>query len=165
MGASKGKLPAAGGKGPRGHTQATVHMEADQAAFLAAFTVHGTITAAATQIGHDRDIHYRWLREDPDYRERFAGAREGFADKLEAEALRRAHDGVDRIRFSAGKVIRREDGTPWIEKEFSDTLLLAMLKAHRRELYGDRTAVEHSGEVRTIQGLLSEVPDDGATAA
>jgi hypothetical protein len=119
--------------------------EIHQEAFLVAFCVHGTLTAAAAQIKQDRRVHYRWLKEDPTYPERFKTAKEAFADKLESEALRRAHDGVDRVRFSAGKILVRPDGTAWVEKEFSDTLLLAMLKAHRRELYGDRASLEHSG--------------------
>jgi hypothetical protein len=161
MSASKGKNPATQGDGPRGRTQQTVHMEADQAAFLAAFAVHGTITAAARQIGHDRDIHYRWLREDPSYRERFDAANDQFADTLVAEAVRRARDGTVRYVVSAGRLVTDKEGEPLTEREYSDTLMALLLKSHRRGVYGDRTAVEHSGEVRTIQGLLSEVPEEG----
>ena len=159
MGASKSRRPASAGDGPRGRTQATEHMEADQGAFLASFAIHGTITAAARAIGHDRDIHYRWLREDPSYKARFDAANEQFADGLVAEAVRRARDGCDRYVVSAGRLVVDDEGKPLMEKQYSDALLALLLKAHRRELYGDRTAVEHSGEVRTIQGLLSEVPE------
>ena len=162
MGASKGKNIASGGRGRRGRTQLTVHMEADQGAFLAAFAIHGTITTAAKQIGHDRDIHYRWLREDPTYEERFLAANEQFADTLVAEAVRRARDGYERYVVSAGRLVTDKEGVPLTERQYSDTLLALLLKAHRRELYGDRTAVEHSGEVRTIQGLLSDLPNDDA---
>lgn len=164
MGASQGRRPASGGEGPRGRTQATEHMEADQAAFLSAMAVHGTITAAAKQIGHDRDIHYRWLREDTTYRERFDAANDQFADTLVAEAVRRARDGCDRYVVSAGRLVTTVDGEPLTERQYSDTLLALLLKAHRRELYGDRQQVEHSGEVRTIQGLLSDLPPDGPAA-
>jgi hypothetical protein len=159
MGASEGRRPASGGEGPRGRTHATDHRDNDQAAFLGAVAVHGTITAAARAIGHDRDIHYRWMREDPTYPDRFKAADEQFADTLVAEAVRRARDGCERYVVSAGRLVTDADGAPLTEKQYSDALLALLLKSHRREMYGDRTAVEHSGEVRTIQGLLSDLPE------
>lgn len=175
MGASKGKRPASGGVGPRGRTQATDRRDAEQAAFLAAYSVHGNIQQAVAALrdaqgrppavpdagGHlvARDIHYRWLREDESYRERFEAAKASFADRLETAALLRAVEGVQRHVVSAGKLVYGDDGQPLVELAYSDSLLALMLKAHRRELYGDRTQVEHSGEVRTIQGLLSDVPE------
>ncbi len=161
MGASKGRRPASGGKGPKGRTLKTDRMEAEQAAFLAAFAVHGNVQRAVDAVRtaqgkppgqHDaeghlvaRDIHYRWLREDEDYAERFQAAKEDFADRLETEARRRAIDGVERYVVSAGKLVYGEDG-PLVERVYSDSLLSQMLKAHRRELYGDRSTHEVTGK-------------------
>lgn len=153
---------ASGGKGPLGRTAKTDRRDAEQAAFLAAFSIHGNIQRAVDAVrtaegrppgepdaeGHlvSRDIHYRWLREDEDYADRFQAARDDFADRLESEARRRAIDGVKRYVVSAGKLVYGEDGRPLIEHVYSDSLLSQMLKAHRRELYGDRATHEITGK-------------------
>jgi hypothetical protein len=48
----------------------------------------------ATKVG--RSSHYRWLKRDAEYREAFAVAKEEVADLLEAEAFRRAVEGVEK---------------------------------------------------------------------
>lgn len=178
---------ASQGKGPHGRTAATDRMEAEQAAFLAAFSVHGNIQRAVDEVrraqgrppgqpdadGHlvSRDIHYRWLREDEDYADRFQAAKDDFADRLEAEARRRAIDGVQRYVVSAGKLVYDEEGRPLIEHVYSDSLLSQMLKAHRRELYGDRSTHEITGkdggamEVAVVFDLdLGDGAEEDATA-
>ncbi len=42
-----------------------------------------------------RSSHYRWLENDPEYREAFELAKQDAADILEAEAFRRAVEGVE----------------------------------------------------------------------
>ena len=44
-----------------------------------------------------RSSHYRWLDESAVYREAFESAREDAADTLEAEAYRRAVEGVEKL--------------------------------------------------------------------
>jgi hypothetical protein len=136
-------------------------MEAEQAAFLAAFSVHGNIQRAVDAVrtaqgrpgkpdaeGHlvGRDIHYRWLRESEEYAARFQEAKDAFADRLEDEARRRAIEGVQRYVVSAGKLVYDDEGKPLVERVYSDGLLSQMLKAHRRELYGDRSTHEVTGK-------------------
>jgi hypothetical protein len=41
-------------------------------------------------------------------------------------------------------------------KEKSDSLLTLMLKAHRREIYGDKSEVEHKGLKNQIQLVFAE---------
>lgn len=81
---------------------------------------------------------------------RFKEAREVAMDRLESEAFRRAHDGVE--EFEIGRVgededgiLRHEDGSPIIKKRYSDGLLTLLLKAHRPEKFKDRTSQEISG--------------------
>ena len=138
--------------------------EAHQEAFLAAFRVHGTITAAAKQVELQRDVHYRWLKEDPGYPERFEDAKGAFADRLVAESVRRAVEGTERYVVSAGRLVTDKEGEPLTERQYSDTLLALLLRGHRPEVYGDRQKIEHSGEVRTIQQLLSDLPQEVAEA-
>jgi hypothetical protein len=44
---------------------------------------------------------------------------------------------------SAGKVVRDDDGQPLAIRRYSDSSLLALLKAHRPERFKDRAAIEH----------------------
>ena len=44
---------------------------------------------------------------------------------------------------SAGKVVPDDDGQPLAIRRYSDTLLLALLKARRPERFKDRAVVEH----------------------
>lgn len=93
------------------------------------------------------------------------------ADLLEAEARRRAYEGVQRLRFHQGNVITVPlvdvDGkpmldekeqpimVPYIEHEYSDTLLIFLLKGARPEVYRERTDVRHSGKLD-----VSKLSDD-----
>lgn len=65
-----------------------------QGAFLAAFAECGNLTRAAKSAKIERDMHYRWLKDDPDYPALFDEARVKAADLLEEEARRRAVEGV-----------------------------------------------------------------------
>lgn len=90
---------------------------------------------------------------DPDYAERFRATEQKSARTLEDEAVRRAHEGLRKAVRYKGRIVG-------YETEYSDTLLLALLKATNPEKFKDRSSVEnnHKGEitVKRVQG----VPDD-----
>lgn len=67
-----------------------------------------------------------------------ADAFEDGTDVLEAESFRRAVRGVERTKFWQGVPIG-------VEQEYSDTLLLAMLKGRRPERYKERVQQEWAG--------------------
>lgn len=136
---------------------------ANQTAFLNAYKECACILKAAKAAGIERDSHYRWMRGEPDYAERFAEARKQSIDVLSAEALRRAKDGTQRMKFHQGvpcmvpavdedgnKIIG-EDGeqelTPYIEHDYSDTLLIFLMKAADPARYNDRLMVENHSRV------------------
>ena len=109
-----------------------------KAAFLASYPVAGTITAACDAVKISRTSHYAWLREDEDYREAFEAARDEFTDRLEAEAVRRAHDGWTEPVFYRGA----ECGAV---RRFDSTMLIFLLKANRPAKYRETIRKEHSG--------------------
>ena len=82
-----------------------------------------------------RSSHYRWLEKDPEYRAAFDLAKEDATDVLEAEAHRRAVEGVEEqvgwYRGVAGGTVRR----------YSDVLLIFLLKSLRPERYRERLDV------------------------
>ncbi len=55
-------------------------------AFLAAFRETGNVRLACEVAKVGRSSHYRWIGEDPEYREAFDLAKECAGDLLEAEA-------------------------------------------------------------------------------
>jgi hypothetical protein len=92
--------------------------------------------------GCDRMSHYHWLREYPDYRAAFERAREPAADVLEDEAVRRAVEGVEKPVTVAGQ---KE-----LIREYSDQVLMFLLKGRRRAVFGDK-----SDDTLKVEGELS----------
>ena len=130
-------------------------------AFLAAMANTANVLRAAEIAGMDRDNHYLWLKKDPAYAAAFEIAWQRGADALEAEAVRRAYEGVTKPIFHGGKraidVVQNPDGSlkrdefgkpigiPAAVREYSDTLLIFLLKGRNPAVFGDRTALEHGG--------------------
>jgi hypothetical protein len=110
-----------------------------QKAFLAAYAECGNITLAAKMAKIDRTQHYRWLA-DPDYAEQFQAAEEQAVEMLEKEARRRAIEGLKKKKFDKNgqPIIDPETGEQYVEHEYSDTLLIFLLKGARPEKYRDR---------------------------
>lgn len=109
-----------------------------QRAFLEAFKRSGNLTAAALVSQVDRTSHFRWLRNDTDYSAMFGEAREEAVTVLEDEAVRRAHEGVLKPVFYKGKA-------SGVIREYSDTLLIVLLKANKPEKYREAWKGEISG--------------------
>lgn len=136
-------------------------------AFLAAYARTGNITQAAAAAGITRRTHYVWLdaegEEGEAYRAAFEDAKEQAADYLEAEARRRAVEGLVRYRFNrAGNPLKHPvTGEPYYELEYSDTLLIFLLKGARPDKYADRTRTEITGRDGAPLGvvMLPEVRD------
>jgi hypothetical protein len=105
-----------------------------QEAFLKAFIEHGTLTHAARAMGLSRSLHNKWMASDPTYPERYALAQEAVADKLEKEAMRRAHDGVKEPVYYQGERVG-------YVRKYSDQLMGLLLRGHRPKRYRDRTEI------------------------
>lgn len=92
-------------------------------AVLRAFIQTHHVSNSCAQAGISREMHYHWLRTDPDYKDAFAEAREMAGDLLEDVATQRA--------------IGTQEG-------WSDTLLIFLLKGAKPETYKER--FEHTGK-------------------
>lgn len=111
-------------------------------AFLAALTELGVITRAAKAADVDTITVWRHRRDDEGFRKQFEEAKQTGALLLEAEAIRRARDGVRRMKFNPKTglpYIDPETKKPYVEHEYSDTLMLALLKSHFPQ-YHDKPA-------------------------
>ena len=113
--------------------------------FLKAVAQTGNISAAVVLAGTSRTRVYELRKVDEDFRAAWDEAENNASDKLEAEAWRRAVDGVQEPLVSAGKIIRDDDGNPVAIRRYSDAMLTLLLKARRPEKFRERSSVEMSG--------------------
>jgi hypothetical protein len=109
----------------------------NQQRVLDAYRRLGNVTAACAQASVGRRTHHQWMQRDPLYAVDFGEAREEAVDRLEAEARRRAF-GVTRTLYHAGREITNEQGQPATIREYSDTLLIFLLKGAKPEKYRER---------------------------
>lgn len=117
-----------------------------RAAFLAAYGELGNIKQAAARAGISRDTHYAWLADEA-YAKAFESAREEAVESLEAEARRRAVEGCERPVYQGGEQV----GTV---REYSDTLLIFLLKGAAPGKYRENHRHEVSGRV-TLEDLVA----------
>lgn len=127
----------------------------------------GTIAACARamNVGYQRlhGMHWRRLHTNTIYTEAYEATLEEATQLLEREALRRASDGVPRLKFHQGKpitVTNPETGEEenYIEREYSDTLLMFLLKSRRPDVYREHFdgRVEHRGQLGVkVSGVLA----------
>lgn len=116
-------------------------------AFLAALRMTGNITASAHAAQISRCLVYKRRDSDRAFRDEMADALDEATDTLEAEARRRALEGCARKQFmrNGEPIIDPETGDQYVEREYSDTLLLALLRAHRPQRFRENRSVELSG--------------------
>lgn len=122
------------------------HSDADKARALVKYRELGTVQAACRAAGIGRRTWYNWKSEDEAFAALVAEADEDVTDELEEEAHKRA-------------------------KESSDTLLIFLLKAKRRSLYGDKQTITvvstkvQEGMMAVRDAVLRFVPPDQQEAA
>jgi len=135
----------------------------NKAAFLAAYAEVGNITRAAEIAGVDRTTHYKWIESDDEngsYMKAFKAADEQAIEKLETEARRRAIEGLRKKKFDSkgNPIIDQETGKQYEEHDYSDTLLIFLLKGARPEKYKDRVYNEHTGADGGPIQIVSSIP-------
>ena len=103
-------------------------------AFLAQLRLTGVVTQACDAAQIARHAVYDRRQNDPDFAKAWDEAREMAADRLEQEAVRRAVDGINKPVFYQGEIVG-------FEKEYSDTLLVLLLKAAKPDKYRERSDI------------------------
>jgi hypothetical protein len=101
--------------------------------FLKHFRQHGNVYRATEDAHVPRSDIYYWREIDAAFAAEFAEAEKEAVEHLEAEAHRRAVEGVEEPVFQGGKEVGRI-------RKFSDTLLIFILKA-RDPKYRDRQEI------------------------
>lgn len=137
--------------------------------FFAGLAKHGQITRAARDADISRVTVYGLRDSNPEFATRWSEALDAYADSLEAAAHNRAVEGTKKAIVHQGQLsyvyqlgadgrpLKDDDGNYMLEldehgkpkflyeKQYSDSLLLAMLKAKRKKEYGDSSKMELTG--------------------
>lgn len=124
---TRGSVRKPTGRFPVGHKGAETISK--QEAFCAAFSIIPTFTYAAQEAGINITTAYDWRANDPEFPAMVEAARGRFVDRVEEAAVKNAVDNK------------------------SESMQRFMLKAHRKDRYGDQVAV--SGAVDHRHQLTS----------
>ena len=134
-------------------TNRTKRIDEKRVKFLASLAEGNSVARAAGDAGVGRSTAYEWREAEPEFASAWDDAVETGTDALEDEAVKRAKNG-------------------------SDTLLIFMLKARRREKFAERPvrlALPQIGAVSDVLKAFAETvaamargditPDEAATVA
>lgn len=119
------------------------------APFIQKLAEGATVTDAAKAAGIHRSRAYQYRDEDPEFDAAWEEVYEHSTEKLEAEAFRRAVKGVQKPVFQNGQRVGSI-------RQFSDTLLIFLLKARKPDTYRERISVDDERERRERQAVERE---------
>lgn len=142
-----------------------------QPKFVFTFADTVSITVAAKAAGISPKLHYQWLKSDVVYRNAWEMVQDQAAQTLEDEAVRRAVEGVKRVRTHQGRPIKIGRKTLY-DTEYDSQLMTLLLKRYRPALYRERTETQVTGSLEIIdrlqagrKRLLEMTPNDGSIAS
>jgi len=118
--------------------------------FLRAYANRGIVRDGCIAAGTSWGTYTRWRDKDEGFNEGCKHAEMLAADRLEAEAHRRAHDGYDKPVIYQGEITETYT-------EYSDSLMQTLMKGYKKDKYRDRT--EHSGSVGRPMTLDAETKE------
>lgn len=120
--------------------------------FLRELARVGIVGAACKKAKIGRTTAYKVREEDAEFKAAWDAAVDDAADEMESEAWRRGNKGVLKPIYQGGKQV----GTV---REYSDTLLIFMLKGARPEKYRDRQETKHTFDPINWDRVPPEVRD------
>ena len=123
----------------KGDNPRTIRTPKTRAAFLEALKNTCNITKACELSGLGRTSAYEWREEDPEFAADWQKALDVAADLLEEEAVRRATEGTRKPVFQGGQLVGHV-------QEYSDTLMIFLLKGAKPKKYMDRLVQEVTGK-------------------
>lgn len=106
--------------------------------FLDQLRKEPNITKAAKAAGYARRYIYALKEKDPDFAAAWEDALQESLDLCEGELHRRAFRGTLKPVFQGGGEVGKI-------REYSDTLAIFLMKAHRPEKYRENWNVQHTG--------------------
>jgi len=130
--------------------------------FIRELATSGNISHSCAMTNIPRKTAYNNRDSDPDFRAAWDEAIAIAVDFLEGEARRRAVEGTLKPIYQGGKLVGEV-------REFSDTLLIFLLKAQNPMKYRDNISVRHSGGTSqthiylpdSLEGLSGKAASNG----
>lgn len=108
--------------------------------FLESLRNMPNVARACRAAGISRQTAYKHKHDFNEFAKAWEDALQDGLDKWEEEMARRAFEGNDVPVMYEGQVVQ------W-RKDFSDTLAIVLMKAHRPEKYRERSEVRQDGEL------------------
>lgn len=136
-------------RGPARHATSAQSARAKRA-FLDAYAQWANISYACEVADVPRRNVYRWQEIDTDFAAAFHTADAQATERLEREAWRRAIEGspYERTSYWHGEPVGTDR-----KIEYSDQLLMLLLRARKPDVYRETTNVNVSQVVKTIAGV------------
>jgi len=119
-------------------------------AFLSAYAEWANVSYACKVAGVARANIYHWQEHDPEFALAFQQANDAATERLEREAWRRAVEGspYERTSYWHGEPVGTDR-----KIEYSDQLMMLLLRARRPDTYREKVDVAVSQVVKTIAGV------------
>jgi hypothetical protein len=119
-------------------------------AFLECYSQWANISFACQQSGANRASVYRWQEHDEAFAKAFHVAEQAATERLEKEAWRRAVEGspYERTSYWHGEPVGTDR-----KIEYSDNLLMLLLRARRPDLYREKVDVAVNQVIKTVAGV------------
>lgn len=112
------------------------HRDKAREEFIRILRVTGNVSESCRQVGLSRMIAYDLREKIPEFAKAWDDAIEEAVDALEAEARRRAVQGVPEGVYYEGVKVDTQ-------QRYSDRMLEILLKAHRPDKFRENVKVEH----------------------
>jgi hypothetical protein len=122
-------------------------------AFLQCYSQWANISYACELASVPRRDVYEWQERDPTFALAFNVAGEQATERLEREAWRRATEGTPykRTSYWHGEPVGTDE-----KIEYSDQLMLLLLRARKPDVYREKLDVTVSQVVKAIAGIVPE---------
>jgi hypothetical protein len=113
----------------------------------------GNVSRSCNLAGLGRRSAYDWRRDDPEFAAEWDEAVNIGLDALEAEARRRAFEGIEEPVFYKGEICGHI-------RKYSDALIMFMLKAYRPQ-FRDRVLIDVNAVDSEIERRLAQLAVGG----
>ena len=119
-------------------------------AFLEDFKLWANISSACRVAAVERNTYYLWLERDEQFALAVKQADAAATERLEREAYRRAVEGspYKRTSYWHGEPVGTDE-----KIEYSDNLLMLLLRARRPDLYREKIDATVTQVIKTVAGI------------
>jgi hypothetical protein len=125
------------------------NLEGMKLLYLRALPKVFTASLALKAAGASMADLYQWREHDTEFSVQEAHVRELIVDQLESEAVRRAYKGVRKPVYQGGLLAGHV-------QEYSDALLIFLLKGLKPERYRDQSTVTVTPIVKVVAGFTPQ---------